>query len=188
MSWSHNLLTSVDDRGRSRQFRGICVYGCYSSHAIRRPDSCHRVSSAAPNFTYSSSIGSSFFLKERLSFVGKVGTIMRRAADSGCTLCIIGATIIVMKYLQATLPLTQCSFSESGDLNTRNASIRYLPGLSVIRRSPHPDLGFPHVLGWPKIRIKGIISEYTTANLSICSCTSPYVPSSDPSAWSRSRD
>jgi hypothetical protein len=42
----------------------------------------------------------------------------------GCTLCIIGATIIVMKYSPKQLELIQRSVTESSHHNTRNASIR----------------------------------------------------------------
>ena len=43
-------------------------------------------------------IGSSIFLKERLSFVGKVGTFScRRSLSVACALCLVGASIIVVK-------------------------------------------------------------------------------------------
>lgn len=52
-------------------------------------------------------LGSSFFLKERLSFVGKVGIITRKTLlIIACALCLVGASIIVVK-----LPLYMWIFS-----------------------------------------------------------------------------
>lgn len=48
--------------------------------------------------SYYSAIGSSVFLKERLSFVGKVGMIQwTMLLIVACGLCLIGASIIVVK-------------------------------------------------------------------------------------------
>jgi len=50
------------------------------------------------NEAYYSAIGSSVFLKERLSFVGKVGMIpWMILLIVACVLCLIGASIIVVK-------------------------------------------------------------------------------------------
>ena len=74
------------------QFRGLCIRGCDSGDA----DGCPRMLNRRTNerttvLTQSQSVVitailSSIFLKERLSFIGKIG----------CFMCIIGSVVIVI--------------------------------------------------------------------------------------------
>lgn len=151
------LIDSTNDYRGGGQFRSICIHRRHSSNTIRCPDSRRSVRQSSFLGADDSAVGSSIFLKERLSFVGKVA----------CALCLVGASVIVVKYLLFWKGLTDSAPSQKAVSSIQEMQGFVIsPGflvfveameklMVVVRRSPHLNITVPRFLGWATIWQQG---------------------------------